>query len=204
MIAAVVLAAGLASRMGGRPKALLQLDRRDTFVTRIVRTFDVAGIADVVVVVGHEATHVAAAVKESGLPARTVLNRDYQLGQWSSLIAGINAVDRPDVEAVLLALVDAPLFAESTVRAVVERFHVTHAPVVRAVRGEEHGHPVLIARELFDLLRAADPQTGAKPIVRGHASAAGDVPVTDAGAFIDIDTPDEYAALPDLLLRLPR
>ena len=54
MIAAVVLAAGLSTRMGGRPKGLLPFDSRDTFVSRIVRTFNEAGVADVVVVVGHE------------------------------------------------------------------------------------------------------------------------------------------------------
>jgi CTP:molybdopterin cytidylyltransferase MocA len=60
------------------------------------------------------------------------------------------------------------------------------------VRGPEHGHPVLIARALFDALRQADPALGAKPIVRGHVSQAGDVEVDDAGAFIDIDTPEDY------------
>ena len=67
------------------------------------------------------------------------------------------------------------------------------APIVRPVRGEEHGHPVLIDRSLFGALRAADPSTGAKPIVREHVSPAGDVVVDDDGAFIDIDTPEEYA-----------
>ena len=95
---------------------------------------------------------------------------------------------------MLLSLVDAPLFAASTVRAVVEHFTQTGAPVVRAVRGSAHGHPVLLGRALFGALRAADPAFGAKPVVRGHASPAGDVVVNDSGAFIDIDTPDEYDA----------
>ena len=52
---------------------------------------------------------------------------------------------------------------------------------------------VLIDRSLFSDLRAANPNEGAKPIVRAHVSPLGDVPVDDAGAFIDIDTPDDYA-----------
>ena len=202
MLAAAVLAAGLSTRMGGRPKALLRLDDRDTFVTRIVRTFQNAGICDVVVVVGHEAVAVSEAVEAGGLAVRVVMNPAYERGQLSSLIAAVNAVDRPDVDGMLLALVDAPLFAVSTVRALVQRFDATHVPVVRAVRGSEHGHPVLIGRTLFDAIRAADPAVGAKPIVRANASARGDVTVDDAGAFVDIDTPDDHARLPELMRRL--
>lgn len=202
MTSAVVLSAGLSTRMGGEPKGLLRFDDRDTFVTRIVRTLNDAGVSDVVVVLGHEAGRVAAAVARSGLSARCVVNPDYERGQFSSLLVGLDAVDRPGVDALLLSLVDAPLFAASTVRAVVQRFEQTHAPVVRAVRGAEHGHPVLIGRALFDQIRKADPSFGAKPVVRGHASADGDVPVDDPGAFVDIDTPDDYATLPELIRRL--
>lgn len=202
MIAAVVLAAGLSTRMGGEPKGLLPFDERDSFVTRIVRTFVDAGITDIVVVIGHDAARVRAALEQSGLPVRIVVNAAYQQGQFSSLLAGLDAVDRPELDALLLTLVDAPLFAASTVAAVVRRFEETHAPVVRAVRGSEHGHPVLIARRLFAAIRACDPGVGAKAVVRGNASDAGDVPVDDPGAYIDIDTPADYASLPDLRRQL--
>ena len=92
-----------------------------------------------------------------------------------------------------MTLVDVPLVSATTVRAVLERYRTTHAPIVRAVRGSEHGHPVLVDRRLFDQLRAADPAAGAKPIIRANVSAAGDVDVSDDGAFLDVDTPDEYA-----------
>ena len=74
------------------------------------------------------------------------------------------------------------------------RYRQTHAPVVRPVSGDRHGHPVLIDRSLFPRLRTADPASGAKPVIRAHVSAAGDVAVDDEGAFLDIDTPAEYEA----------
>ena len=64
---------------------------------------------------------------------------------------------------------------------------------MRPVRGALHGHPVVVDRSLFDLLRSADPTVGAKPIVRAHASSIGDLAVEDDGAFLDVDTPDDYA-----------
>ena len=193
VIPAVVLAAGESRRMGGRPKANLALDERDTFLTRIIRTFLSASVDDVVVVLGHGADDVAARVVASALPARLVVNEAFASGQLSSVLAGLRTVDRPGVAAILLTLVDVPLVSDLTVRAVVERYRRTAAPVVRPTCGPRHGHPVLIDRALFTELQAADPASGIKPIVRRHASAIGDVEVDDRGAFFDVDTPEDYA-----------
>jgi len=176
----------------GRPKPLLPLADGDTFVTRIVRSFLDSGVDDVVVVLGHEADAVAATLIKSGVAARFVVNDAYRSGQLSSVLRGLNAVDRPGVRAMLMTLVDVPLVSPATIRAVVDRYRAAHAPIVRPVRGDEHGHPVLVDRSLFSLLRAADPATGAKPIIRAHVTPAGDVSVSDDGAFLDIDTPETY------------
>ena len=191
VIPAIVLAAGRSSRMG-RAKATLPAGDGHTFLTRIVRTFLDAGVDDVIVVVGHEADAIAQNFSKSGLPARFVVNREYDRGQLSSMLAGVNAIDRPGVSAVLVTLVDVPLVSAATVRAVIDSYRITHAPIVRPTSGERHGHPLLIDRSVFAALRAADPATGAKPIVRAHASPSGDVPIDDEGAFTDIDTMDEY------------
>ena len=201
VIPAIVLAAGKSTRMG-RPKATLPLDpnraaaeSRETFLTRVVRTFLDAGIDDVVVVVGHEAAAVVGDFAGSGLPARLVENADYETGQLSSLLAGLRVVDRPGVVATLVTLVDVPLVSAATVRAVVDRYRQTHALVVRPTRGVQHGHPLLIDRALFDLLRQANPTTGAKPVVRAHSTRDGDIEIDDTGAFTDIDTPADYEEL---------
>ena len=195
MIPAIVLAAGRSSRMGSA-KALLPIDDRETFLTRIVRTFREAGVDRIVVVLGHDAAPLIERLRSAGLSAEVVVNTGYDAGQLSSLLVGLDAIEaRADaalVEGVLLMLVDEPLVAKDTVRAVIERYRATRAPIVRPVRGDQHGHPVVIDRSLFPLLREADPARGAKPVVRAHVSAEGDVPVDDAGAFLDIDTPGEY------------
>jgi molybdenum cofactor cytidylyltransferase len=191
VIPAIVLAAGRSSRMG-RAKATLAAGDGDTFLTRIVRTFLDAGVDDVIVVVGHDAEPIAASFSGSGLPARFVVNRDYDRGQLSSLVAGLAVLDRPGVTAALVTLVDVPLVSAATVRAVVERYRATRSPIVRPTSGDRHGHPLLIDRSLFEALRAADPATGAKPVVRAHATAAGDIAIDDEGAFTDVDTEEDY------------
>jgi molybdenum cofactor cytidylyltransferase len=197
VIPALVLAAGRSSRMG-RAKATLPIDARDTFLSRIVRTLHDARVDDVVVVLGHEAQTIAASLADTGAPVRFTINREYDRGQLSSLRAGLAVVDRPGVEAVMVTLVDVPLVSAATVRAVIDRYRATRAAIVRPVSARDatrHGHPLVIDRSLFEALRAADVEAGAKPIVRAHASAAGDVPVEDEGAFADIDTMEEYRRL---------
>jgi molybdenum cofactor cytidylyltransferase len=191
MIPVIVLAAGRSSRMG-RAKATLPAGDGHTFLTRIVQTFLDAGVDDVIVVVGHDAEAIASRFSESGLPARFVVNRDYDKGQLSSLLAGLDVLDRPGVSAVLVTLVDVPLVSAATVRAVVDAYRRTGAPIVRPTSGDQHGHPLLIDRALFAALRGADPSAGAKPLVRAHASAAGDIAIDDEGAFTDIDTEEDY------------
>ena len=93
---------------------------------------------------------------------------------------------------VLVTLVDVPLVSAATVRAVIDRYRRSRAAVVRPTSGARHGHPLLIDRSLFPELRAADPSTGAKLVVRAHASPEGDLDIDDEGAFTDIDTGADY------------
>ena len=191
MIPAVILAAGKSSRMG-RPKATLPLDEGDTFLSRIIRTLHDARVDDVVVVLGHDPDPILKSLSIVDGAFRVVLNEEYESGQLSSVLAGLRAIDRPGVTAMMLTLVDVPLTSAHTVRAVLERYRTSGVPVVRAVSRGRHGHPVIVDRSLFPLIRAADPEQGMKPIVRAHVSPAGDVEVEDEGAFSDVDTPEDY------------
>ena len=74
----------------------------------------------------------------------------------------------------------------------IDRYHQTHASVVRPRRSGRYGHPMIVDRALFDPLRHANPSEGAKLVVRAHTTSDGEVEVEDEGAFGDIDTPEEY------------
>jgi molybdenum cofactor cytidylyltransferase len=198
MVRGIVLAAGASTRMGRTKAALPLADRADTFVHRLVRTALAAGIPDVVVVSGAHDAAVRAALGPVDRRVSVVTHAGWADGQLSSLLAGLGAVTRvrPSlVEAALVMLVDTPLVSPTTVRAVVSTWRATRAPIVRPARGEEHGHPVLFDRALFAALHAADVRVGAKAIVRAHEPEIADVAIEDDGAFLDVDTEAEYAAL---------
>jgi molybdenum cofactor cytidylyltransferase len=142
--------------------------------------------------VGAHAEVVGEAIARLPVFARIVENRQYERGQLSSLVAGLAAVDRPGVTAVLSMPVDMPFVAPATVRAVLDAYRRAPHPIVRPALGDRHGHPVLFNRALFAELRAADLSRGARAVIAAHLHEALDVSVGDAGAFQDIDTPDEY------------
>jgi molybdenum cofactor cytidylyltransferase len=186
---AVVLAAGRSTRMG-RPKALLPATRAgETFIERLVSTLIAGGVDDVVVVAGEVAPAIRARL---GFRARVVVNEHVDRGQLSSILVGLEVVDRPGVLAVMIAPVDQPLVSETTVKALAEAWRRNRAPIVRPVRDDRHGHPVIFDRALFDELRAADPSEGARAVVHAHAENLVEIAVDDDGAFADIDTPAEY------------
>ena len=199
MVRGVILAGGASSRMG-RPKAALPLtDPADTFVGRLARTYLAVGLPDILVVTGADERAVQMAAVPRDPRVTFVYNADWETGQLSSLHAALRAParfgTRIEIEAIVMTLVDIPLVAPATVSALVREWRATRAPVVRPARGDEHGHPVVFDRSLFDELLAADPRRGAKPVVHAHAAAIRNVPITDDGAYLDVDTEAEYAAL---------
>ena len=197
MICAVVLAAGRSSRVG-RPKALLPVEG-DTFVSRIVKTLARGGADEVIVVVspGGEAD-IQSALQGTNAPVTIVTNRAPERGQLSSLIAALDSLAQRQVEAVLVTLVDLPLLSETTVRAVIDAYRQNNRPsIARATYRGAHGHPVLFDRSIFDELRAADPEVGAREVTHRHAAGICNVEVDDPGLANDVDTWSDYERLID-------
>ena len=186
VVSAVVLAAGRSVRMG-RPKALLPVDAHDTFLSRIVGTLGSAGAAPVVVVI---APQTAGALALPG-DARIIVNPAPERGQLSSLQCGLAGIPRA-AAAVLFTPVDVPLVTVHTVGALLSAWRARGADVVRPERSGQHGHPVLVTRAVADDLLAAGPSLTARDVLRRYASSTVDVAVLDEGAFLDIDTPDDY------------
>ena len=191
MLAAIILAAGESSRMGS-PKALLTDPEGDPFVARVARTFVEAGIGHLIIVTGRHHEAVTSAVANVRDVVRIVRNDAPERGQLSSLWVGLDAVQPLDPDAVLMTLVDVPFVTAGTVRAVVDAWRRTGAPIVRPAIGDRHGHPVLFDRAVLPELRRAPLDQGAKAVVHAHAGELVDVAVEDEGAVTDIDTPGDY------------
>jgi molybdenum cofactor cytidylyltransferase len=82
-----------------------------------------------------------------------------------------------------------------TISAVLDAWRQTRAPIVRPAIGDRHGHPVLFDRALFDELRQAPLDAGAKAVLRKFDAQIVNVPVASEGSLIDVDTPADLTAL---------
>jgi len=193
MMRAIVLAAGESRRMG-QPKAGLRVSPGGpTFAAAAVAALHAAGLGEVTVVAGAHPEAVSAAV--AGLKGvRVVVHDGWAAGQLSSLRAGLDAVDAPDVDALVVTLVDCPLVRVATVIRLVETWRATRAPIVRPAINDRHGHPVVFDRAVFDDLRTAPLEVGAKAVIARWREALVNVPVDDPGVLADIDTPADYDA----------
>ena len=188
----MVLAAGASSRMG-RPKAALPLGRGGhTVLSMGVGALLAAGVPRVVVVAGAHPEAVRGALGTRNRRVSVIDHPAWREGQLSTLRCGLDALNHPRLEAVLVTLVDVPLVSPDTVRALMRAWRTTGAPIVRPALGDRHGHPVLFDRRVFGELREADLRTGAKPVVHAHAHELVNLPVTDEGAFVDLDVPEDY------------
>ena len=199
MVRAVVLAAGASSRMG-QAKSIMPLGQTgETVISRVVRTLLDSGLPSVTVVGGPHFSSIRDVLAPGDHRVRVIEHQGWAEGQLSSLLVGLDAANDPLLEALLVTLADVPLVQPATVRAVLKAWRTTRAPIVRPVDGTRHGHPVVFDRSVFDELKAADPQVGAKAVFAAHLARVLDVPVNDEGAFLDLDTPDDYARATQLI-----
>jgi molybdenum cofactor cytidylyltransferase len=187
VIAAVVLAAGTSSRLG-RPKQLLELGGRPLLqhaVDAAVR----AGLEEVIVVLGHAADEVVAAVRMPA-GAQTVVNPDYAKGQATSLRAGLRELSS-DCRAALVLLGDQPSVSSEVVRAVVDAYRGGAGPVVQATYGGRPSHPVLFDRQVWPHLEAVEGDVGARDLLVDHPEW---VAAVEVGGLPppDIDTWEDY------------
>ncbi len=186
-LAAVVLAAGLSSRAGGRNKLVREIDGRP-MVRRVVETVIAAGVGEVIVVTGHQPAAVAAAL--AGLDLRLAHNPGYRSGIGGSLATGVAAVPACAAGA-LVCLGDMPLVTADTIRRLVAAFDpAAGRDVCVPVRGGRRGHPVLFARRLFPDLRGLAGDVGGRAVLDAHARHLVEVAVDDDGVLSDFDGAD--------------
>ncbi|PWH16404.1 MAG: hypothetical protein DDG58_09595 [Ardenticatenia bacterium] len=187
LVAAVVLAAGGATRFG-KLKQLLPWEG-GTLLTRVVDTALASSARPVVVVLGAQAEACRVALGER--PVQVVINPAWAEGQSTSVQAALVTLP-PHVDAALFLLADQPAVQSDTLEQLIARYRATRAPLVWPEWHGQRGNPVLFDRRLFPELRALHGDVGGRVVLQAHAAEAERVPVSDAGILIDIDTPDDY------------
>jgi molybdenum cofactor cytidylyltransferase len=189
--AALILAAGQSSRMGGPNKLLLPVGGKP-MVRHVVEAALASQAAPVVVVLGHQQHEVRQALR--GLKVRFAVNPDYALGLSTSLRTGLDALPL-EVAGAVVCLGDMPRVSAGLIDRLVAAFDPVEGRgiVVPTWRGKR-GNPVLWARTFFAEMQTVAGDVGARHLIGLHAGAVVEVEAESDAALIDIDTPEALAA----------
>jgi molybdenum cofactor cytidylyltransferase len=190
-VAAIVLAAGQSRRMGPDNKLLAQVAGRP-MLAHVVDAMLASRAGPVIVVTGHEADQVRAALGDRLV--QWCHNPDYADGLSTSLKAGLDAL--PEDDCVLVALGDMPRIRPDQIDRLIAAFNPTEgrAICVPTVAGKR-GNPVLFATRFVPEMRQLSGDVGARHLIGAHAEAVVEIEMDDDSTLLDIDTPAALSAL---------
>ncbi len=184
-IAAIVLAAGQSRRMGGANKLTATVGGRP--LVRIAAEAALASQArPVVVVTGHEAAAVAAAL--GGLALTLVYNGDHAAGLSTSLAAGLRALPA-GVDGVAVMLADMPEVGPAVIDRLIAALRRDTDIVVPVWRGRR-GNPVVWGAGWLDRLAALEGDAGGRGLIAANPESVVAVAIDEAAVTRDIDTPE--------------
>lgn len=182
-VGGLLLAAGGSTRFGS-PKQLVQFEEK-TLIRRAAEAISGSGCSTVVVVLGAAADGCLREI--SDLDLFTVENTEWQSGMSSSITLGLSKlIDlEPQLDAVLITLMDQPKVNASNLTQFIERFKETSSPVIAAEYSGTTGVPALFSRVLFNELLQLEGDQGARSIIRKRSNIT-TIPLDEAA--VDIDT----------------
>ena len=186
----------------GRDKALLpwpppvagQAISNDTFLSAAIRSL-LLSTDFVVVVVGQNEPGLAPIIYADG--ASLVVNKDSSRGQFSSLQIGLSEVLNRGRDAAMVTPVDRPPVSPATLQILHDAFEAAD-PNTWAVVPEfsgKHGHPYLVGREMIEAFLRVPATSIARDIEHQHQEHIQYVPVDDPLVALNVNTPEDYAAL---------
>jgi molybdenum cofactor cytidylyltransferase len=193
-VGAVLLAAGAGARLGGRPKALLELGGVPLVMRQLI-ALSGAGVDEVVVVLGHHADAVEAAIQQ--LPISIVRNPDPDMGQASSVRVGLQALS-PRLDAVIVALADQPLIDQQDIVALIGAFKkrgdaamVVPRVAARDGASAQPGNPVIFDAALREAWLAGAADLACRRWREANPERVRWFDTDNERYRVDIDTPED-------------
>jgi molybdenum cofactor cytidylyltransferase len=187
------MAAGAGARMGQRPKSLLELDGVP-LICRQVMALRQAGVSELVLVLGHYAKDIEAAVK--ALKVSVVINPDPDAGPAGSQRLGLQSLSGHS-DAVLMALADQPLLDAADLRQLIQAFHqrVPGSALLYPRVDGQPGNPVIFTAAVRAAMLACPTEVGCKQWRQAHAPQSEAFDCHNPHFVQDVDTPADIATL---------
>ncbi len=193
-VAALILAAGSGSRMGGDNK-LLRPVGGVPMARRVVNAALASRCNSVHVVTGASADEIQTCL--TGLQVSFVHNPDHASGMASSLRAGLAALT-PEVDAVVVMLADMPRIHGGHIDRLLAAFDPRQPKIIVPMKAGRRGNPILWPREFFAEMQQVQGDVGARELLQRHAAQIHGIEFDDDAIFADVDTPEALAAMGEL------
>ena len=193
-VSAVLLAAGSSRRLGPGNKLLLPFKGK-SIIRHSVENVLKTDINELVVVAGREIGDINHELRV--LSVTVILNRNYQWGISSSIIAGIRAVS-PLAEGALILLADQPNLRPETLNRFLHAFHMSGKRIITGRYDGTLGNPVLFHRTLFSELYTLRGDVGARALLKTLDAEKEEIDISNEEVF-DLDTPEDYRRMKTLV-----
>lgn len=194
-IVAIILAAGLSSRMG-ESKQLMRIDGLSMLDWSIQAALD-AGFHRPMVILGHQASK----IREESLlldQCDVVVNPTYRGGLSTSLIYGVNKSPQ-EATAFLFIHADQPLIDGRLLKNIVGEFTQTGADILYPTYRNRRGNPVIVNAKLRNRLLKAKGDSGAKFLFNEPDINTIAFPVSTPAVIADVDTKEDVNTILGLL-----
>lgn len=192
-VAAIVAAAGQSVRMG-KPKQLLPW-KDSTVIAAVVDNLTAAGAHPVIVVTGHKAAAVEAALADTAAIivindefARSEVLRSYQIGLR-------RLTSTKNLDGALLTLGDQPHISPQTLRQIIDEAHRFPGAIIVPSFAMRRGHPVFLPVSLWKEALTLGADDTLRTLLSRHEDKTRYVIVDTSSILRDLDTPDDYEAL---------
>lgn len=186
-VAAIILAAGRAERMGAH-KLLLPLGGKPLLAWSVAAAC-ASDARPVIVALGRDAESVAAALPPG--PYITVVNQRFAEGMGTTLALAVSQLPA-DVAGTLVLLGDQPFMPVAAIEAVLAAARHEPDRIAMGARDGQRGHPVYLPRRVFGRLLALRADEGARTIIAAERDSVTLVPIAAEHAMLDVDTLEDY------------
>jgi molybdenum cofactor cytidylyltransferase len=189
-ISAIVLAAGVAKRMG-QLKQLLPLGH-STVLDQTIENLSGSEVDEIIIVLGYQSAEIKSVIRKT--KARVIINPDYRKGMSSSIKAGLASV-QPLAKAILLVLADQPFVSSHLINHLLREYAKQGKGILIPVYHSRRGHPIIISLNYKNELMALEGDIGAREIIARHPEDVLELKVESPEINLDIDTPEDYRLL---------
>jgi molybdenum cofactor cytidylyltransferase len=190
-VAAIVLAAGASTRMGGRVKQLLPW-RGTTLVENAIAIAAQSSASETVIVLGAHAEEIRATIRSGA--GRVIVNREWETGHASSIRAGLRVLS-PQIDAAIFVNADQPLLTSDVLDALAQRYRETDAPIVVPLYAGKRGSPVLFQRAHFEELANLRDEQGGRELLGKYRTKIEFVEFAEERLGFDVDTAEDYESV---------